>query len=388
MRFIFQPPAPMSEPIFHWPPPAHIGNSIDDIDTPALLVDLDLLERNLARMAAFAATAGLRLRPHAKMHKTPAIAKRQIALGAVGVCCQKVSEAEAMADGGVQDVLLSNQIVGRRKIDRLAALAQRIRVGVCVDHADNIRELNLGAGRAAVRLDIYVEVNAGANRCGVESGHPALELARLAASLPNLHFKGLQVYHGSAQHLRTAKERSQAIEIATSKAIASRDLIVAAGIPCPVITGAGTGTFELEAASRVFNELQPGSYAFMDADYGRNETAAPFEQSLTILTTVMSQSADRVVVDCGLKAHSVDSGMPLVVPAEPGGTSDLNYLKASDEHGVIVSKAQGALPKLGKKLQLIPGHVDPTVNLHDWILGTRSGVVEEIWPVTARGAMW
>lgn len=383
-----QPTLPMSETIFHWPPPAQPGDSIDDIDTPALLVDLDRLERNLVRMAGFAAQAGVRLRPHAKMHKTPAVARRQIALGAVGVCCQKVSEAEAMADGGIQDVLLSNEVVGRKKIDRLAALAQRIRIGVCVDHADNLRELNLAAGRAGVRLDVYVEINAGANRCGVESGEPALVLARLAAALPHLQFKGLQVYHGSAQHLRTADERRRAIEIATSKAALSRDLISGAGIPCPVITGAGTGTFELEAASQVFNELQPGSYAFMDADYGRNEATAPFEQSLTILTTVMSHAADRVVVDCGLKAHSVDSGMPLVVSTEPGYPSGLTYLKASDEHGVIVSKAHATLPTLGTRLQLIPGHVDPTVNLHDWILGMRNGVVEEIWPVTARGAMW
>ncbi len=372
----------------HWPPPAQPGDLIDDIDTPALLVDLDRLERNLARMAGFAAKAGMRLRPHAKMHKTPAVAHRQIALGAVGVCCQKVSEAEAMAAGGINDVLVSNEVVGRRKVDRLAALAQRIRVGVCVDHADNLRELSLAAGRFAVGLDVYVEINAGANRCGVESGEPVLELARLAASLPHLQFKGLQVYHGSAQHLRTAEERRRAIEAATSKAALSRDLLLSAGISCPVITGAGTGTFELEAASHVFNELQPGSYAFMDADYGRNETTAPFEQSLTILTTVMSHAHDRVVVDCGLKAHSVDSGMPLVTSSEQSSPNSLTYLKASDEHGVIVSKAHGTLPKLGTRLQLIPGHVDPTVNLHDWILGMRNGVVEEIWPVTARGAMW
>jgi D-serine deaminase-like pyridoxal phosphate-dependent protein len=361
---------------------------VDDVDTPALIVELPAFERNLQRMAGFAKERHLRLRPHAKMHKTPAVALRQIGLGAIGVCCQKTSEAEALVAGGVEDVLISNQVVGTAKLARLAALAQRAVIGVCVDDASNARALSDAAKAASTLIHVYIEINAGANRCGVVAGPAALALARTVASLPNLKFMGLQAYHGSAQHLRSAAERQAAIASAIDKARQSRDLIEAAGIRCTVITGAGTGTYELEAASGVYNELQPGSYAFMDADYGRNQSSQPYEQSLFILTTVMSRSADRAVVDCGLKAHSVDSGMALVAGDASGAAMPgLEYAKASDEHGVILSSG-GMLPALGAKLRLIPGHIDPTVNLHDWIIGIRSGVVTEVWPVTARGAMW
>ncbi len=385
----------------HWPAPATLGMRVEDVDTPALIVELGALERNLARMADFARARGVRLRPHAKMHKTPALALRQIALGAVGVCCQKVSEAEALVAGGVHDVLITNQVVGAIKQERLAELAKRARLGVCVDHADNLKSLVGAVLKAESALDVYVEINAGANRCGVAPGATAVALARLAAASPSLRFMGLLAYHGSAQHLRTDAERHAAIAAAVEKTRLTRDLIIAAGIACPVITGAGTGTYEIEAASGVYNELQPGSYAFMDADYGRNHAAQPFEHSLTILTTVMSRSASHAVVDCGLKAHSIDSGMPLVAGDAAGAPlPGLEYRKASDEHGVVFvqdgaaspmaspNALPAALPNLGAKLRLIPGHIDPTVNLHDWIVAVRHGVVEELWPVTARGAMW
>ena len=379
----------MNSPPAQWPAPAAIGTRVEDVDTPALIADLDVLERNLVRMADFARSRQIRLRPHAKMHKTPAVALRQIALGAVGVCCQKVSEAEALAAAGVKDILITNQIVGSPKLMRLAALARLAHIGVCVDDAENVRDLSHAATAAGCRLDVYVEINAGANRCGVPPGPPALALAKIITTLPALKFMGLLAYQGSAQHLRTSDERRSAISLATEKARDSRDLIIAAGIDCPVITGAGTGTYQIEAASGIYNELQPGSYAFMDADYGRNTEPDPFEQCLTILTTVMSRSPDWAVVDCGLKAHSVDSGMPLVACDATGKrTTGLDYRKASDEHGVIFATDGGRLPLIGSKLRLIPGHIDPTVNLHDWIVAIRNSVVEELWPVAARGAMW
>ena len=379
--------------------------AIDEVDTPALIVDLDAFERNLARMADFARAHNLRLRPHAKMHKTPAVALRQIALGAVGVCCQKTSEAMVLVNAGINDVLITNQVVGAAKLARAAQLALRARIGLCVDDAGNARAASTAAIDAGSALDVYVEINAGANRCGVAPGADALALAQVLAALPGLRFMGLLAYQGSAQHLRTPDERRAAITAAVEKTRSSRDLIIAAGIACPVITGAGTGTYQIEAASGVYNELQPGSYAFMDADYGRNREAQPFEHSLTILTTVMSRTimssaansatstadgtANRAVVDCGLKAHSVDSGMPLVAGDASGmRLPGLEYRKASDEHGVVFAPDGTALPALGAKLRLIPGHIDPTVNLHDWIVAVRNGVVEELWPVTARGAMW
>ena len=371
-----------------WPAPASIGMRVEEIDTPALIVELAPLERNLQRMASFARDKNIRLRPHAKMHKTPAIALKQIALGAVGMCCQKTSEAEALVAGGVGDVLITNQVVGTPKLARLAALARHATIGVCVDTAVNVQALNAAAQAANSVIQVYVEINAGANRCGVEPGADAAALAQVVAASPHLRLMGLLAYHGGAQHLRTAGEREAAIALAVTKAQQSRDLIRAAGLDCAIVTGAGSGTFEIEAASGVFNELQPGSYAFMDADYGRNQADQPFEHSLFILTSVMSRAPARAVVDCGLKAHSIDSGMPLVAADARGGAlTGLDYSKASDEHGVIVSSG-GALPALGDKLRLIPGHIDPTVNLHDWIIGIRNGVAAEIWPVTARGAMW
>jgi D-serine deaminase-like pyridoxal phosphate-dependent protein len=361
---------------------------VEQVDTPALIVELDVLEANLGRMAAHAREHGVALRPHAKMHKCPALALRQIALGAVGVCCQKVSEAEAMVAGGVGDVLISNEVVGAAKQARLAALAGRARVGVCVDDAGNGKALSAAALRAGIDVDVYVEIDVGAHRCGVPPGAAALALAQALHGLPGLRLMGLQAYHGGAQHLRTPAERAAAIAAAADDAARTRDLLRGARLPCPVITGGGTGTYRIEAASGVYTELQAGSYAFMDADYARNSDAPPFEHSLFVLATVMSRAAGHAVVDVGLKAHSIDSGMPRV-HADAAGRPlvGLEYSRPSDEHGVISGSAD-LLPAVGAKLRLIPGHIDPTVNLHDWLVGVRAGRVEELWPVAARGAMW
>lgn len=368
------------------PPPATAGQPVDAVDTPALLLDLDAFEANVETMARFARGSGMRLRPHAKSHKCAEIALRQMAAGAVGVCCQKVSEAEALVAGGVGDVMVSNEVVGAPKLARLAALAGRARLSVCVDDADNVAALDAAAREAGTRLEVFVEVDVGARRCGVAPGAPALALARRIAAADRLAFAGLHAYHGAAQHLRGVAERSAAIARAAAEAQATRDVIEHAGLACPLVTGAGTGTFAFEAASRVYGELQPGSYIFMDADYGRNDwDGLPrFAQSLYILTTVMSApTPDRVVVDAGLKAHSIDSGMPLV-----HGRDGLAYAKASDEHGVVDVAAGAARPALGEKLRLVPGHCDPTVNLYDWLVAYRGRTVEAVWPIVARGAFY
>ena len=238
-----------------------------------------------------------------------------------------------------------------------------------------------------VELDVLVEINVGANRCGVEPGEPAVKLAQQIAASANLRFGGLQAYHGSAQHVRKVEERRAAIESAVGHVKRTRELLDAAGIACPKVTGAGTGTYLFEAASAVYDELQAGSYIFMDADYARNdwtESGIPrFEHSLFVWTTVMSRtSAERAIVDAGLKASSVDSGMPRIADGGPA-----EYVKASDEHGVIqVNGAPGYA--VGDKLKLIPGHCDPTVNLYDHYICMRNGRVEAIWPITARGAVW
>jgi len=369
-------------------PPAEVGMSLDEVDTPALIVDLDAFERNLKRLAERVAGKGVRLRPHAKTHKCPVIALKQVELGAVGVCCQKVSEAEAMVLGGVRDVLVTNEVVGKQKLRRLMGLASMARIGVCVDDPAQIVDLEAAAGEAGIELPVHVEINMGGNRCGVEPGEPVLRLARQIGDSRHLRFAGLQAYHGSAQHLRTWEERQQAIAGAVNKAAATRDLLAANGIACDNITGAGTGTFEFEAASGVYTELQCGSYIFMDADYGRNlerdgKPVHSFEPSLFVWATVMSRPTDdRAIVDAGLKALSVDSGPP-VVHEHP----EAEYLRASDEHGKIRIERPGNTLRLGDKVRLIPGHCDPTVNLYDWYVGYRGDRVEALWPIAARGAL-
>jgi D-serine deaminase-like pyridoxal phosphate-dependent protein len=370
-------------------PPAEIGMPLDEVDTPALVIDLDAFERNLRRLPDHVAGSGVRLRPHAKTHKCPVIALKQMALGAVGVCVQKVGEAEAMVYGGVADVLVTNEIVGRQKLRRLMSLAATARVGVCADDAGQVQALEAAAGEAGVTLPVYVEVNMGGNRCGVEPGEPALDLARRIAEAPHLSFGGLQAYHGSAQHLRGWDERRAAIAQAAARAGRTRDLLAENGIDCPVVTGAGTGSFEFETASGVYTELQCGSYVFMDADYGRNldRDGGPtktFEPSLFVWATVMSRpTEERAIVDAGLKALAFDSGPPAVWD-EPAAT----YERASDEHGRLAVKSATNRLRIGDKIRLVPGHCDPTVNLYDWYVGIRSGRVESIWPITARGAVY
>ena len=362
------------------------GQVLDEVDTPALIVDLDAFERNIAAMAAAVAGRDVRLRPHAKSHKCPDIARLQIAAGAVGVCCQKVSEAEALVAAGIRDVLVSNEIVGAPKLARLAALAGNANLGVLVDDRDNIAALGEAVRAAGTSLEVLVEIDVGAQRCGVAPGAPAAALARAVAAERGLRFGGLHAYQGAAQHLRSPAERRAAIGRAAELAASTRASIEDAGVACPTITGAGTGTFVLERDSGIYNELQPGSYVFMDADYGRNERSPEeprFEQSLFVWTTVMSTPAvDRVIVDAGLKAFAVDSGMPLVADA-PG----LEVIKASDEHGVVRVAPGSAAPALGAKLKLVPGHCDPTVNLYDWLIAVRGDRVEGLWPVAARGAL-
>jgi D-serine deaminase-like pyridoxal phosphate-dependent protein len=366
--------------------PAQVGDRLADVDTPSLIVDLDVLERNLAAMTAAVRGHGVRLRPHAKSHKCPDIAKLQMARGAVGVCCQKVGEAEAFVAAGIDDVLVTNEIVGASKLARLVALARSAKIGVLVDDAGNVAELAAAAQRAGTTIEVLVEIDVGAHRCGVLPGAPALELARTIVSHAPLKFGGLHAYQGAAQHLRKPEERRAAILRATLHAHDTEALIEGAAIPCPTVTGAGTGTYLLECNSGVYTELQPGSYIFMDADYGRNELGASdpvFAQSLYVWTTVMSAPAsDRAIVDAGLKAFSVDSGMPLVADRP-----ELTLAKASDEHGVIVVPPGVPNLRVGDKLRLVPGHCDPTVNLYDWLVGVRGERVECVWPVSARGAL-
>ena len=364
---------------------ARLGDHLSTVDTPALLLDLEAFERNMALMIAQLRGRSVRLRPHAKSHKCPEIALRQVASGAVGICCQKIGEAAVFVQAGIRDILVTNELVGEPKLRHLAELARRSHMGVLVDHPLQVQALAAVAQAQAVPLDVYVEVDVGGHRCGVAPGEDAARLAvQIAASAP-LRFAGLQCYQGPAQHLRAPAQRAAAIASAVEAARSAKESIEACGIAVERITGAGTGSFVHERDSGVFDEIQAGSYIFMDRDFGDNQLGAgdvQFEHALFVLTTVMSRpTLDRAIIDAGLKASSVDSGMPGIWQRD-----DLRYVKAADEHGVVTTP-QGASLSLGERLMLVPGHCDPTVNLYDELICLRGDRVEAIWPISARGAL-
>ena len=284
----------------------------------------------------------------------------------------------------MSDVLVSNQVVDPKKIDRLAQHAKKARVLVCVDDLGNVDDLSQAARHHGVMIECLVEIDCGAGRCGVQCGGPVVEIAKKIASSDGLTFSGIQAFQGEAQHVHDFEFRKAQIDDAVKQVADTIDMLKAEGLECDVVGGAGTGTYYFEGASGVYNELQCGSYIFMDADYQRvlddtGKGIGEFENSLFIYTSVISKTkVDKAVCDAGLKAQSVDSGMPVIF-----GRDDVTYLEPSDEHGMIDDP--GNVLKLNEKLKLIPGHCDPTVNVHDWFVCVRNGRVETLWPVTARG---
>ena len=391
--------------------PAHlsglIGKSVHDIDTPALVIDLDAMKRNLGRMAEFAKKHRVHWRPHAKMHKSVQLAKMQIKAGAVGVCVQKTAEAEIMVAGGVHNVYISNQVIAPAKLARVAALTQAVaphggQMAIAVDSAEGIIRLGQAMTQARTRpglpgmatvIDVFVEIDVGQGRCGVQPGEAAVTLALEIRKHPALRFAGIQAYHGKAQHVRSVQERRLACAVAMEAVDMTCRLLQAQGMKPGLVTGAGTGSFALEAASGIYGELQSGSFLFMDADYAQNErdpVQPHFEHALFVKTQVISSHASHAVCDAGHKSHAIDSGLPRVHTL--AGPSGLDYFNGGDEHGILRPEAGSTrLPELGQHLWLIPGHCDPTVNLHDVMIGVgdglRQGTVERIIRVDARGAM-
>jgi 3-hydroxy-D-aspartate aldolase len=369
-------------------PPAIPGMREDEIDTPALVIDLDAFEFNLDTMARLLAPTGVKLRAHAKTHKSPVIAHLQIARGAVGNCVQKVTEAEVLAWGGVPDILVSNEVVGAAKLARLCALPRIAKVAVCADDSGQVAAIEAAAADAGIRMMVLVEIDVGAGRCGVQPGPDAVALATRIAASKHLIFGGLQAYHGSAQHKRTPAERRTLIGGAVEASRRTVEQLRQQGLDCAIVGGAGTGTFEIESQSGVYTEMQAGSYVFMDADYARNldEAGAPigtFRHALFVLSSVMSAAQPGVaVLDAGLKSLAVDSGLPTVWQRP-----DIRYTSASDEHGKLAVGSETATLKVGEKLRLVPGHCDPTVDKFDWYVGVRNGRVECLWPVAARGGV-
>ncbi|NBR26856.1 MAG: DSD1 family PLP-dependent enzyme [Betaproteobacteria bacterium] len=368
--------------------PAVPGMDESQIQTPCLILDLDALERNIRKMGDYAKANGMRHRSHGKMHKSVDVQKLQERLGgSVGVCCQKVSEAEVFVRGGIKDVLVSNQVRDPAKIDRLARLPKLgSRIIVCVDDVANIADLSAAAEKHGTQLEIFVEIDCGAGRCGVTSTDAVVKIAQAADAAPGLKFTGIQAYQGAMQHIDSYEARKEKLDAAIAMVKDAVEGLKAVGLEPELVSGGGTGSYYFETGSGVYNELQCGSYAFMDADYGRildkdghRIDKGEWENALFILTSVMSHAKpDRAICDAGLKAQSVDSGLPFIY-----GRNDVKYIKCSDEHGVI-DDPKGVL-KVNDKLRLVPGHCDPTCNVHDWYVGVRNGKVETVWPVSARG---
>ncbi len=368
--------------------PAAVGMKESEIQTPCLMLDLDALERNVKKMGDWAKEHGVRHRVHGKMHKSVDVARLQVGLGgACGVCCQKVSEAEVFARGGIDDVLISNQVRDPAKIDRLARIPNLgARTICCVDDAANAAELSAAAVRHGTEIECLVEIDCGAGRCGVTTAAAVVEIAQAIDAADGLKFAGIQAYQGAMQHMDNYEDRRAKIDIAVAMVKEAVDALKDVGLECDIVGGGGTGSYYFEGTSGVYNELQCGSYAFMDADYGRildkdgkRIDQGEWENSLFLLTSVMSHAkADKAICDAGLKAQSVDSGLPFIFRRD-----DVKYVKCSDEHGVI-EDPDGAL-EVNDKLRLVPGHCDPTCNVHDWYVGVRNGVVETLWPVSARG---
>lgn len=362
------------------------GNLLD-VDTPALVIHRGTLEENIRAMHNLCADLPVRLRPHMKTHKSPLIAEMQRRAGAIGICCAKLGEAERFASAGVDDILITTPLVGRPKLERLAALMPLTKVSVVADNLSAIAPLADAARSAGQRLDIIIEVDVGQGRCGVPPGAAATAIAQEISRHPSLCFAGLQGYQGKLQGLVSYEERRRGVKEALEKLQCSADDVRRAGFDIGVLTGGGSGTVAIDLELGGLTELQPGSYVFMDASYTQiawNDAGdpPPFRSALTVLTTVTSRpSTDRAVVDTGWKSVSCDSGPPRVKDRP-----DLLYEFAGDEHGIIRDRNARPLDlRLGEAVELIPSHCDTTVNLHNEYVVVSDGRVEDVWDVAARG---
>lgn len=360
-----------------------LGDPLDALDTPSMIIDLTLMEENIARLMGRFRGKKVRVRPHLKTVKSPELAHKMLAAGAVGGCVAKVSEAEVMVQGGIEDLLITTEIVGKPKLARLVALMrQHSRIKVVVDSEVGAQELNQAMREAQLSIDVLIDINVGQNRCGVMPDE-ALQLAQYLDQLSNLHLFGVQGYEGHLQHIHDPGERTQrclkAMKLLTDTATNLRS----AGFPIEVVTTGGTGTAEICAGCDGVTEVQPGSFIFMDTDY-RNAIGPVYSNALTILSTVVSRPAsDRAVVDAGLKSLSIDSGMP-----EPKGSPGITYRPGGDEHGILTwdsSVPANLQPQVGDRIAFIPSHIDTTINLHDYYYAYRDGKLEAIWQIAARG---
>jgi D-serine deaminase-like pyridoxal phosphate-dependent protein len=352
--------------------------TLSDIPTPALIVDVNALDRNIRRMAAFFQPRRCRLRPHFKAHKTPEIARRQLAAGScTGLTCATVFEAEVAARL-TGDVLIANEIVGAERCARVAALAGRITVTIAIDSVAGLEQIGASARASGVTIGAIVDVNVGQNRCGVAPGDEAVSLARRIAAEPGIELRGLMGYEGHAVGIPNRAEREAAVRQSMAQLVRTANIFSEAGLSTTIVSAGGTGSYDISSTIEGITEIQAGSYALMDTDYGR--LGLPFEHALAVLGTIISRpAADRCVADSGHKACTKDHGNPSVKDL-PGAS----VLTLNDEHATIALTSPCAL-RIGDRIQLLPSHIDPTINLHDVLYAVDGDTVVDVWPVAARG---
>ena len=359
-----------------------IGMKALDIDTPALCLDIEAVEANVTRMAEFARQAGVHLRPHAKTHKSPVLAHMQLAAGAIGITCAKLSEAEVLVAAGIRDILIANQVIGSAKIARLVNLAAHSEVIVAVDDPENVAELDAAAQAKGVRLRVVIEIDIGMRRCGVAPGQPVLGLAQQIARSPGLRFEGVMGYEGHVIFTPDPEERKEKTEASLRLMMDSVELLRKAGFPVNIVSGGGTGTYFITGKYPGITELQVGSYITMDSQY-REVVGIDFAYALTVLATVIRVHGDkRAIMDAGLKTMTRDFGMPLVL--DPPGWK---VTALAEEHGFL-ERIDGPPLKRGDKVKIVPNHGCTTINLHDQYYVIRRGVLEAIWPIAARGKIY
>ena len=368
-----------------------VPGSRDALNTPVLVVDRAALERNIARMAAFAAEKGIKLRPHAKTHKSVDIAKLQRAAGAVGFCCAKLGEAEALAEGGITSgLLITSPVVSPPAIARLVALnAATTDLMVVVDHPANVAALGEAASGGGKSLKVVIDLDPGIHRTGVSSPDAAIDLLKAIQSQPSLLYAGLQCYCGMQQHIEGFADRKGAVEERGAYIRSVVEALSAAGAPPPIVTGSGTGSHRIDAELGLFTELQVGSYVFMDDQYlvcdiaGAGPDQSPYEPSLFVEARVVSANTPALAtVDAGYKALSTDADPPKVVGGAPEGS---RYFFMGDEHGAILPPPGQTPPALGERVTLRAPHCDPTVNLSDTYHVVEGDTLVALWPVSARG---
>ncbi len=360
---------------------------LEELHTPALVIDLDAFEANLDRMQSHLDDAGIRLRPHTKMHKCPIIARQQVERGAVGVCAAKLAEAEVMCAAGVDNVLITSPLASMDKLERFIALRSAYPgVQLAVDHPETVQHLDRLSAAHGLVVDVYLDIDPAMGRTGIAAGEPALELAKQVVDTGNLRLVGLQMYAGHCMHIEGYEARAKRYRDVMAAGAVTRDLLQSAGIDVPVFSGGGTGTYDIEPGLGLVNELQAGSYAFMDIEYrdiGSQQTELfdDFDVSLFVLVTAISQPQSRLItVDAGFKSLASDKMAP-----EFRDVEGVVYHWGGDEHGIVQLSNPSKNIALGDKLEVLTPHCDPTVNLHDFYFPYRDGMVREVWPITARG---